>query len=436
MATEFEFTGEMAKVSNQLWMVTSVVGACSCFVVLLVIGLVSLNRNTRRHLDRVSFRIVVYALATNLAFGIVNAVGGSFTGPTWTCGFTIWILQFTLELACFLTFSIALNLQYSRHCLFDGSFTITEAGRLVIVHRVNGQRMEKFYALGSLAISLCLTIPAYATGQYGWDPLVQDCWYSNANQKERLAWQVGTQLVWTVLTCLGEVVCSVSVFAYMVKHRKRTKGVITTVSTGSQRLRSQPHNAIIANKYKNVLARIAMYPLVSCAINLTSVMCVIHATVTNGVHSTTDYRILLLSDFLYGGRSLAYAILAATDPALVSAIKASFHSESHFTKSHATSTASQLHDPMRVQIELNTLKHTHNGRMIPQDADMMGHGDGKMDADFGDRALEDGSEAKAASPSFRHLEPVGEDILRQTFENRNRENMESSYLQDMFRKQI
>lgn len=45
-------------------MVTSVVGACSCFVVLLVIGLVSLNRNTRRHLDRVSFRIVVYALAT------------------------------------------------------------------------------------------------------------------------------------------------------------------------------------------------------------------------------------------------------------------------------------------------------------------------------------------------------------------------------------
>lgn len=23
-----------------------------------------------------------------------------------------------------------------------------------------------------------------------WDPLVLDCWYSNANQKERLAWQV------------------------------------------------------------------------------------------------------------------------------------------------------------------------------------------------------------------------------------------------------
>lgn len=76
-------------------------------------------------------------------------------------------IQFTLEVACFLTFSIALNLQYNRHCLFHGLLVLTEAGRLVVVHRVNGQRMEKFYVLGSFAISLCLTIPAYATGQYG-----------------------------------------------------------------------------------------------------------------------------------------------------------------------------------------------------------------------------------------------------------------------------
>ncbi|KAF4565329.1 G-protein coupled receptors family 2 profile 2 domain-containing protein [Pleurotus pulmonarius] len=405
MSAEFEFTDEMAKVSNQLWMVTSVVGACSCFVVLLAIG----------------FRIVIYALVTNLAFGIVNAVGGSFTGPTWTCGFTIWILQFTLEVACFLTFSIALNLQ------------------LVVVHRVNGQRMEKFYVLGSFVIGLCLTIPAYATGQYGWDPLVLDCWYSNGNQRERLAWQVGTQLVWTVLTCLGEVVCSFSVFAYMVKHRIRTKSVITTVSTGSQRSLPQPHNVMIANKYKKVLARIAMYPLVSCAINLTSVMCVIHATVTSGVHSTTDYRILLLSDFLYGGRSLAYALLAATDPALVSAIKALLHREvqqSHVIKSHVESTASQLQDPMRVRIELSTLKHTHDGRMIPQGADVMEPGDRKTDVDLADHAREDCSETKTTDSTFRHPDSVGEDILRHTIQRLNRENAESSYLQDMFRKQI
>ena len=33
-----------------------------CFVVLTVIGLVALHPDARRHLDRVSFRIVVYAL--------------------------------------------------------------------------------------------------------------------------------------------------------------------------------------------------------------------------------------------------------------------------------------------------------------------------------------------------------------------------------------
>lgn len=104
-----------------------------------------------------------------------------------------------------------------------------------------------------------------------------------------------------------------------------------------------------------------MYPLTSCVINLTSIMCVIHATVTDGVHTRTvriapppslslspssvlfvltsfdvkDYNILLLSeyctshsrtlcttdlilsstgDFLYGGRAVVYALLAVTDP--------------------------------------------------------------------------------------------------------------------------
>lgn len=39
--------------------------------------------------------------------------------------------------------------------------------RLVVVHHINGQKMERYYILISLALSLCLTIPPYAAKQYG-----------------------------------------------------------------------------------------------------------------------------------------------------------------------------------------------------------------------------------------------------------------------------
>lgn len=72
--------------------------------------------------------------------------------------------------------------------------------------------MEKFYIVGSALMSVILTVPAYAAGQYGcvipsrshancclcrsfswrarWDPLEKDCWYTNDNKAQRLAWQV------------------------------------------------------------------------------------------------------------------------------------------------------------------------------------------------------------------------------------------------------
>jgi hypothetical protein len=85
------------------------VGAALCGAVLFVIGIISLNPVARPHLDRVSFRILVCALLAkyvhkstsvyttdiqnSTVFGVTNAVGGKFKGPTWACGFTIFLLQ-------------------------------------------------------------------------------------------------------------------------------------------------------------------------------------------------------------------------------------------------------------------------------------------------------------------------------------------------------
>src|ERR1700730_11548764 len=44
----------------------------------------------------------------------------------------------------------------------------SRSSRLVIVHGLNGNKMEKWYLLGSAVLALGLNIPPYALGQYGY----------------------------------------------------------------------------------------------------------------------------------------------------------------------------------------------------------------------------------------------------------------------------
>ncbi|KAK1223056.1 hypothetical protein PQX77_014055 [Marasmius sp. AFHP31] len=305
----FEFTSEMSVISNNLWAITSAVGAGVCFIVLVITALVWTHPRSRAHLDRVSFRVVVWVVFANMLFGIASAVGGTRTGPGFICGFSIFILQLTLQFSGFLLFSIALNLQ------------------LVVVHGMNGKRLEKFYLIGSAVLACALVIPPYAAHQYGWDPLEKDCWYTNDNRGERIAWQagVGTQVAWTFLTVIGELICSVAVLAFLLRHNLNFRRVFTPTTTstiqGSNTTRSTAPRVIKATRYKSIIIRVALYPLASCLVNLLSIATVLHSTISNGIHDTTDYNVLLLSDFLYGGRAIVYGFLAATDPALVRGVK-------------------------------------------------------------------------------------------------------------------
>ncbi|KZV77354.1 hypothetical protein PENSPDRAFT_679527 [Peniophora sp. CONT] len=231
-------------------------------------------------------------------------------------------------------------------------------------------------------MSLILTIPPYAAGQYGWDPLESVCWYTNDNHQQRLAWQIGTQLFWIALTVTGEVVTACTVTVYMLRARYRQKRIFSAATLSRSSHSSQPQRknrslfnssitslkptSIHANTYAHVIARIALYPAASCVINMTSVVTVMHSTTSNGIQNANDYDILLLSDFLYGGRVIVYAILAATDMALIRAVRAFVAHHMHWnwgsttiSRSHtATGTrisAAQAHRKgLAVQVELST----------------------------------------------------------------------------------
>ncbi|THU95966.1 hypothetical protein K435DRAFT_966199 [Dendrothele bispora CBS 962.96] len=297
---------EKTNTSNQLWAITSAVGAGLCFLVLVMIFLVWLHPKSRPCLDRVSWRIVVWALAANMVFAIASAVGGQLTESAgFLCGFSIFVLQLMLQFSSFLLFSIALNLQ------------------LVVVHNFRGQQLEKFYIAVSATMAIILAVPPYATGI--WDPLENDCWYSNDNPKTRLTWQISTQMLWTALTALGEIIASGVVIIWMLRHNSHMRQTFAFTSTFSGTSSSSSQNkindttphVIRSVDYRRIVLRIALYPLASCFVNLLSIFTALHSTVAGGIHNSTDYNILLLSDFLYGGRAIVYALLAASDPAFI-----------------------------------------------------------------------------------------------------------------------
>ncbi|KAJ6528954.1 hypothetical protein B0H19DRAFT_1242965 [Mycena capillaripes] len=356
----FVWTPALVNLSNRLWAINGMIGAALCGVVLVVIGVLALNPVSRPHLDRVSFRILVWTLLANSStvFGITNAVGGNFTGPTWACGFDIFLLQLTLEMSSFLLFCIALNLQ------------------LVVVHQINGQKLEKFYICGSILISLCVTAPPFALKQYGWDPLVKDCWYSANDPKQRLAWQIGTQLFWTLLTVTGELVTTVTVVIYMVQQQVWRK---SAQAFSDPRTQSRSRSSSVdltdaipyANIYRGVILRIVRYPIVSALVNVTSVACVIHATREEGIKNWTDYRVLLLSDFVYGGRAILYAFLAATDPAFVRAVRAWLLSHDLLSPQSSTPVQPQSfrwktdsRHVLSVHMEVSTVNQNQNGKTM------------------------------------------------------------------------
>ncbi|KIK55306.1 hypothetical protein GYMLUDRAFT_264149 [Collybiopsis luxurians FD-317 M1] len=315
---DFVFTSDMNSVSNSLWAVTSAVGAGLCFLVVVVIGAVLLHPKSRPCLDRVSFRIVTIALIANMIFGIASAVGGVTTHDGFLCGFSIFVLQLTLQISSFLLFCIALNLQ------------------LVVIHGLNGQNMEKFYITFSLVLSVILVVPPYAANQYGWDPLEQD----------------STQMAWTALAAIAEIVLSISVLLFLLKHRVRMNRVF--VSSGS----SNSPQVIHADRLRWIILRIALYPLASCFVNLLTIFTALHSTIADGIHNQTDYNILLMSDFLYGGRPIVYALLAASDPALVRGVKTLYQvfrgiytPDSSIGKTNSQNQS----DPVAVHIELTTI---------------------------------------------------------------------------------
>ncbi|KAJ7028601.1 hypothetical protein C8F04DRAFT_1398806 [Mycena alexandri] len=255
-------------------------------LLLLVIAYAAWNPVSRHHLNRVSFRLLVCGLISNLIFAATSIP--VFSGPSAGCSFMAFfglsILMFT---AC-MFFCIALNLQ------------------LVLVHHVNGNLMEKFYYIGSVAIVAILNIAPYAAGQFGY--YNGTCWFSNPLPDVQFRWLLGSQSVWMLLMSTGEVMHSPAI--------------------------GKP--PIVA--YRSFILRIGLYPLLSCCLNFTGSILDIWLS-KNPVPTELQWRLSFVDLCVFALRPILYTFLAAADPGFLCAMRAL---RNHSKTTHSISPTSGL----------------------------------------------------------------------------------------------
>ncbi|KAJ7258213.1 hypothetical protein C8J57DRAFT_1645298 [Mycena rebaudengoi] len=256
------------------------VGSCLCFMDLLLIGILYARPSTRRYLDRVSFRLMIYALTVYMIHGIALACSSLAATNSPSCEPIVWLVMFTLQIGSWLIFGIALNLQ------------------LVLVHRVNGHSMEKFYITGACVIAICVTIPPLVANQYGWDPLNETCWIKTENPATRLHWQLATQSVWTLLAVTGETLAFFVVVFYILWHKRTTRGL----TASDAKLKTINY----ASQYRFIIIRISLYPIFSVVINTITVLGDIYLSLTGPINSDLDFQMDLLNNLIFGLRPALY----------------------------------------------------------------------------------------------------------------------------------
>ncbi|KAF7358620.1 hypothetical protein MSAN_01200700 [Mycena sanguinolenta] len=271
---------------------------------LTLYGYTAWNPLSRRYLDRVSFRLLTYALVAHVCFGITFSIAVLTVHPGRGCALLSFLTNLTSVFSAGIFFCIAINLP------------------LVLMFNINGRKMEKYYVGGITLISLVPNLASYASGNLGWDEVNGTCWYHSKDLSVMLRWLVVTQSVWVVLASFGEVVSFMVIIGYLVVYGLFSEDTLSSyASTASHR----PGSTIL--RFRNIILRIGLYPLVSCIFNVSTTVLGLYMFENPRLkhEPQLSWRLNLAGLAIKAGRPLIYGLLAATDPSFIRALRALRH---------------------------------------------------------------------------------------------------------------
>ncbi|KAJ7042334.1 hypothetical protein C8F04DRAFT_1176489 [Mycena alexandri] len=192
---------------------------------------------------------------------------------------------------------------------------------LVLVYGVSGNKMEKYYIIGSLLLcGVCNGTP-WAAGQLGWYARSGVCWLKEPVPSVRLQWLVATQSTWMLLMSAAEVFSFMTILIFMMNiQRLRADSMSRSGNTADPSI-CLPEAPIV--RYRGMILRIGLYPLLSCFLSVTECYLDVHSVVdTNTVLTHFDLDLRIFDFFVYSSRPLMYTLLAATDPSFLHALRA------------------------------------------------------------------------------------------------------------------
>ncbi|KAJ7805951.1 hypothetical protein B0H13DRAFT_2296230, partial [Mycena leptocephala] len=236
--------------------------ALSVFLLIIIVYL-RWNPCSRPYLNRVSFRLLTYALVANAVYGSI-------------------------------TFSHAMKAGAE-----DGTHDLRV---LVLVFGVNGNKMEKYYITGSVILCSACNIPSLAYGKLGWYAETGTCWLRDPSPSIQLRWLLGTQVVWMLLMSTVEVICFVIIVIFMMRHQARIRrlrvdalphnasGLASHLTTFKSSLPAHP---IV--RHRPMILHIALYPIFSCFLSITTCSFnILHTKIPD-----LTFRLHILGSFLY-----------------------------------------------------------------------------------------------------------------------------------------
>ncbi|KAJ7304670.1 hypothetical protein DFH08DRAFT_976663 [Mycena albidolilacea] len=272
---------------NHLILGLGIPGTCLAFLVLCAYAYAAWHPVSKHHLNRVSFRLLIYALLANLTFGITLLIGTQTPGVTSYCSFVAFLTNLSLMFSAGMFFCMALNLQ------------------LTLVHSVNGMSMEKYYICGTLI-----------------NDDLETCSYWNADRQLMLHWLIGTQLFWVLVMSTGEVLAFSVIIGYFISYELMTRKYRPkSESNIAEHLEHPTSSESPISMYRNVILRIGLYPLVSLLLNFSSCVIALYL-VKNHTPTELNWRLWIADLAIYAVRPLVYSVLALTDPAFIRAIMA------------------------------------------------------------------------------------------------------------------
>ncbi|KAJ7614852.1 hypothetical protein FB45DRAFT_936218 [Roridomyces roridus] len=287
-------------------------------IVLASYGYLALSPVSRRHLDRVSFRLLVYALVAHMVFGASVLVMTLHAYTDWRCSLLSFATNIALQFSGGMFFCVAINLP------------------LVLAHGFNGQKTEKYYVFGTAFVSAVCNGVAYACGALGWESAEQVCWYRSTNPARKLSWVVGTQTFWIFLISVGEIMAFLSIVWYLFRYTHSVRPSLTPRLSRSKPRSDAADSTIFM--YRGIILRIAIYPLVSAVMNMTGALFDLYV-IRHPIAAKQNAGLDIADLAMFAIRPLVYGLLAATDPSFINAINAIRRGEASSTDPDAPPSA-------------------------------------------------------------------------------------------------